>query len=352
MIRLEPVRLHWVRDDGCDDQGDLCAHSPVRFEIDNQVIVRPEDGDWTASASAIFLLRALNRDHTKASPVGDQIFPCCGHGIFDVGQAEVVICGCPSGINVEIRHAGGCYCIKTERGGEFKVPEQEWRAAVFGYSDQVMCFYKESLPKEPGDEVERKGFQAMMAEWRRLRTAPGKTEQAAGQDGKSAGVPTLSVSEPGDVKTSGTFSAEACLPMTGLDREQQPQFDFAGAKSKSAFTKITAKISLMLFGLLSCLVGFVSVFVSILLMISGSSAIDNIRARIFMAVWQFVICEILLAFGVTAFLLGLRYICGPKEWVSGIMNTFWKKAMKIALAMPVLVFGSAAVLKLIDWLLK
>lgn len=170
LITLEPVRLHWINDDGVDDPTDLCAHSPVRFEIDSQAIAKPEDGDWTVSASAIFLLRALRRDHTKDSPVGEQMFPCCGHGIFDVGKPEVAIIGCSSGIDVEIRHVGDCYRLVTEEGHDFRVPETEWRKAVVDYSDQVMRFYEESLPKEPVDDEDRRGFQAMMAEWRRLRT--------------------------------------------------------------------------------------------------------------------------------------------------------------------------------------
>lgn len=342
MITLEPVRLHWIKDDGCDDPGDVCAHSPVRFEIDSQVIVKPEDGDWTASASAIFLLRALNRDHTKASPVGDQIFPCCGHGIFDGGQAEVVIVGCPVGINVEIRHEGGCYRIVTEDSREFRVPQEQWREAVFDYSDQVMRFYKESRPKEREDEADRKAFQAMMAEWRRLRTVPGKLEHDAKPEGESACASSSPVSEPRDLKLSGTFFAESWLPMA----------DYGSAQPNSRFLKIAKRISLISFGLLSCLVGFASALVAIALTVASLPDIDSTGRRIFMAVQLFIITEMFLAFGITAFLLGLKYIFGPKRWTSILMDVLWKKAMKFALAIPVLVFGGAAILKLIDWLLK
>jgi hypothetical protein len=183
MITLSADRLHWIRDDGSDEPSDLCAHSPVTCQIDDQVIAQPEDGDWTISASAIFLLRALGRDHTKESKVGDQIFPCCGHGIFDVGEPEVVICGSPSGIDFEIRHTDTTFQLSTEDGRVIIVPKDDWRNAVLRYSDQVMEFYDRSAPKEPSDETDRKGFAAMMSEWRRLRQEHTKAEQVSGGNG-------------------------------------------------------------------------------------------------------------------------------------------------------------------------
>lgn len=167
-ITLQADRLHWISDDGTDDPSDLCAHSPVVCEINDVVIVRPEDGDWTVSASAIFLLRALGRDHTSTCKVGDQLFPCCGHGIYDVGEPEVVICGCPSGIDFEIRRVGNTFQITTEAGKIIDVPEGDWKRAVLAYSSQIMNFYTNSQTKKPHDEEEGKGLFAMMSEWRRL----------------------------------------------------------------------------------------------------------------------------------------------------------------------------------------
>ena len=176
MITLRTDRLHWISDNGVDDPADLCAHSPVTCEINGEILASPDDGDWTVSASAIFLLRALERDHTKKSMVGDHIFPCCGHGIYDVGESEVVICGCPSGIDFEIRHRHEIFEITTDDGRRIEVPEREWEDAVVRYSDQVMSFYERSKPKVPSDAEERKGFAAMMTEWNRLRSRHTKAE--------------------------------------------------------------------------------------------------------------------------------------------------------------------------------
>ena len=78
MITLMPTRMHWIRDDGTDDPSDLCAHSPVRFEVGDKILVAPDHGDFTVSAAAIYLLRTLERNHTSDAPVGDQLFPCSG----------------------------------------------------------------------------------------------------------------------------------------------------------------------------------------------------------------------------------------------------------------------------------
>ncbi|MCW1926628.1 hypothetical protein OKA05_29010 [Luteolibacter arcticus] len=169
MIVLRAERLHWVADDGRDDPTDLCAHSPVTCEIDGEVIVSPADGDWTVSAAAIFLLRALDRDHTKDSPVGGHIFPCCGNVIHDAVEPEVVICGCPSGIDFEICRSSGAYEIRLDDGRRILVAEERWREAVVRFSDEMRAFYAGSQVKKPVDKDGRKGFKAMMGEWERLR---------------------------------------------------------------------------------------------------------------------------------------------------------------------------------------
>lgn len=168
MIILHADRLHWIKDNGLDDPTDHCAHSPVSCQIDDEVICCSEDGDWSVSASAIFLLRALDRDHTMDSKVGGHIFPCCGHGIFDVGESEVVICGCPIGLDFEIRHLNGSYELTTADLRKIVVRESEWKETVVNYSGQILAFYNQSAPKQTFDEEDQKGFHLMMTEWRHL----------------------------------------------------------------------------------------------------------------------------------------------------------------------------------------
>lgn len=171
MIELSAVRLHWLGDDDGDSTGDLCAHSPVSFCVCGETLVSPEDGDWTVSAAAIYLLRALEREHTKDSPVGDHIFPCCGHGIYDVGKPDVVICGCPSGVDLEICHKPDGLLLVAEDGRMIKVSQRDWQDAVLAFSSQVLNFYDQSQPKYGFSEEDRNGYKAMMAEWKRRHSS-------------------------------------------------------------------------------------------------------------------------------------------------------------------------------------
>lgn len=166
---MEPTRLHWIKDEG-DDPADVCAHSPVRLVISEHSLVTPDDGDWTVSASAVVLLRTLSRDHTKQHPAGEHLFPCCGDCI-DVGEDDVVICGCPSGKDFEITHGPGSVALRAD-GQTHTVSEADWRDAVFSFCDEVMAFYERSSPKTPSDAEDRKGFDRMMSEWRHRRAEP------------------------------------------------------------------------------------------------------------------------------------------------------------------------------------
>ncbi|MDB4766848.1 hypothetical protein OAG71_04090 [bacterium] len=172
MISLLPTRLHWIKDDGKDDPKDLCAHSPVRLEINGDTLVAPEDGDATVSAAALYLLRTLEADHTKLNPVGDQLFPCCGHGMFDTGDADVVISGCPNGSEVFVERLGDITRLTTPAGVSYEVPNDEWRGAVHDFSDAVLDFYKQSASKTPHDDEQSAGFAKMMCEWKRRRGGP------------------------------------------------------------------------------------------------------------------------------------------------------------------------------------
>ena len=166
MISLIPTRLHWVKDEGEDDLNDLCAHSPIWFDIDGELLISPEDGNFTVSAAAIYLLRTLEQDHTSENPVGEHLFPCCGHAIYDTGEDDVVICGCSNGSDFSILHVGDTIQISTIDGQFYTVSIDQWRCAIMKFSDTVRQFYDSSLPKKPiQDDVA--GFAKMMDEWNR-----------------------------------------------------------------------------------------------------------------------------------------------------------------------------------------
>ena len=86
-------------------------------------------------------------------------------------QEDVVICGCPNGADFEVLHEinGSGVVIRAEDGRDWQVPWPEWRAAVFGFADQVSEFYAACSPKQPFDQEDAKGLRKFAAEWERRR---------------------------------------------------------------------------------------------------------------------------------------------------------------------------------------
>jgi len=167
MITLRPVNLHWITDS--DDPTDLCAHGRVELAINGKSLITPDAGDWCVSAAALYLLRTLSRSHTRESPVGEHLIPCCGHAMYKVdGEADVVLIGCCNGINWHVVHEAPNAVLTFDDGSVFNVPLAEWRAAVCRFSDDVSQFYNCSTPKTPNDD-DADGYAAFTQEWKLRR---------------------------------------------------------------------------------------------------------------------------------------------------------------------------------------
>jgi hypothetical protein len=166
IINLRPTNLHWPQ--GIEDRYDLCAHSSVEFCIDGQALITEKAGDWTVSAAALYLLRTLTQPRNTNGNPGHQLFPCCGNGLFEGEDGDVVIVGCNSGVNFDVAHNGDEVIITDADGREYYVGAAEWRNAVCGFSDLVQDFYASSEPKEPGEDAA--AFQLFMAEWQQRRS--------------------------------------------------------------------------------------------------------------------------------------------------------------------------------------
>jgi hypothetical protein len=164
-IILRPTNLHWLA--GTEDRYDLCAHSGVDLCIDGQQLITEAAGDWTVSAAALYLLRTLSQPHSRGGFPGQQLFPCCGNGLFAGEGGDVVIVGCSAGIDFDVVKDGYDVVIIEADGREYWVGLKEWRNAVCRFSDLVQEFYSSSAAKEPGDEAP--AFQLFMAEWQRRR---------------------------------------------------------------------------------------------------------------------------------------------------------------------------------------
>jgi len=113
----------------------------------------------------------LSQPHTKRQPIAEQLFPCCGNGIFEVeGQDDVVIVGCNSGIDFEVVQIDDDVLLTAEDGTQHRVAVSDWRRAVCEFSDAVQAFYTASSPKEPADAWEQRSFRKFLSEWSRRRS--------------------------------------------------------------------------------------------------------------------------------------------------------------------------------------
>jgi hypothetical protein len=183
MVSIIPTRLHWLKDDGLDCPNDLCAHSPVNFSIGKVSLLTAADGDFTVSASSIYLLRSLTSNHiiepnTEAPLSGtsttyENLFPCCGHTMIDNGEFDVQITGCPNGSNFNVTHLADSIRVHVNEQTHFDVRQNDWKSAVLSFVDTVREFYNNSELKTPADDFASAGYNAMIAEWDRRREIAG-----------------------------------------------------------------------------------------------------------------------------------------------------------------------------------
>lgn len=171
MIILKPQGLRWLTKPA-DDPQDLCAHGKVTFEIDGTSLITPEDGEWTVSAAALYLLRTLDNNFAQepffVADESEQIFPCCGFEMYDVeGEDDVLILGCPNGINLQIAHDGKKVEIKAEEKNPIFVSYADWRDAVVKFSEIVRAFYASSSTKQAVELDLQQGFNKFLSEWER-----------------------------------------------------------------------------------------------------------------------------------------------------------------------------------------
>lgn len=156
-----------------DINADLCAHGNLTVIIGDELIAGiTKDEDWTISATALFLLRTLERNHTKEDQVGEHLIPCCGHFfVFTEETEEVYVDGCPNGIDWEVIHENTFVKLRTKSGKEALIDFDFYKSEILYFVDQVENFYLESGEKIiPDDEFERNGYLEFWNEWKIRRS--------------------------------------------------------------------------------------------------------------------------------------------------------------------------------------
>lgn len=165
LFRIDASNLHWM-DDPVNDPDDLCLHGDAVAYIGDRKL---EYEECTVSATALYLLKTLTEDHIIDQD--NQMLPCCGHTLIaNDDLSEVVISGCPNGIDWSVIHAGDSVRLILEDGYEVKVPITQYREEVFRFADLIEHYYRSSTPKIiPKGTFDRDGYLTFWNEWYRRR---------------------------------------------------------------------------------------------------------------------------------------------------------------------------------------
>lgn len=162
VFNISLLEISWISKERTEY--DLCAHGNVRVNFGEKIIL---SNMVTISATALLLLRTLEKEHTKENPVGEFLLPCCGHFlIYEDNMKEVYIVGCSSGDDWEVIHKEDYVLLSTQEKHQIKVNFDHYKTEVLNFVDVVETFYKES-PKKiiPDDDFDRRGYLRFWEEW-------------------------------------------------------------------------------------------------------------------------------------------------------------------------------------------
>ena len=141
-----------------DDPGDYCAHAHAVAHIGEETL----EYEATVSATALYLLKSLSEDHHAYEEEQFNIFEKTD------GSGDVVVLGCPNGIDWDLVHSGGEVIITTDSGVDTVVPFEEYREEVLAFADKVEAFYDSQPPREPAED-DAPAYRAFWEEWHRRR---------------------------------------------------------------------------------------------------------------------------------------------------------------------------------------
>lgn len=164
IFKIDVENLSWINGTE-DDPNDLCLHGHAVAYIGERRL----EYDATVSATALYLLKSLQEDHKIYED--NQMLPCCGFFYIPNETLDnVVICGCPNGVDWTIKHKKDEIVLILEDGMEETVSEKDYRKEVFQFADKIEAFYNKCKPKNlPEDEFGRSGYIAFWNEWHRRR---------------------------------------------------------------------------------------------------------------------------------------------------------------------------------------
>lgn len=168
MFEIKVSNLHWL--ENMDETEDTCLHGDAWVRIGDEIL---EFENATVSATAFYLLRSLKRNHTMYQ-MGVQLLPCCGFDMYFL-KGELIICGCPNGIDWSVVHENGQIKLITETGQETVLPFEEYQKTVCAFADEIEAFYRNAKEKVFDDEKtirgeeDREVYTAFWKEWHQIR---------------------------------------------------------------------------------------------------------------------------------------------------------------------------------------
>ena len=170
-FNIEIIKLHWL--ENFDNPEDRCVHGKVRVKIGSEIVEDNTDDIndwWTLNAMALHLLRTLETNHTKTSPVAQCLVPGEGHHIdhnendfsVHIETAYPMV----SGRNWWVTHFENEIILETENGNKTSIQFQTYKKEVLAFADKVEDFYKTSSPKKlPENKYDRDGYLKFWNEW-------------------------------------------------------------------------------------------------------------------------------------------------------------------------------------------
>lgn len=164
IFKIDADNFSWIQGTE-DDPNDLCLHGHAVADIGNHRL----EYDATVSATALYLLKSLTENHMMYED--NQMLPCCGFFYLPNESLDnVVISGCPNGIDWTIKHENDEVVLILPDGIEERVPMEEYREEVFWFADKIEDYYNQCKPKVlPEEKFERDGYLAFWNEWHRRR---------------------------------------------------------------------------------------------------------------------------------------------------------------------------------------
>ena len=164
IFRITAKNFHWINGEK-DNPQDLCLHGDATAIIGDRILER----SCTVSATALYLLKTLTEDHIIYED--NQMLPCCGFNFLpDKTLQNVIVLGCPNGIDWTVRHNGNDVIITLEDGTTETIGIEEYKAEVFKFADIIEDYYNSCSPKILSEDYfDRDGYIVFWNEWHRRR---------------------------------------------------------------------------------------------------------------------------------------------------------------------------------------